>query len=178
MFERDDPQFEPTTRLVADTLQALPTPRVTIFHAEVFLATSGERYLNEIASRMGGGRIKTMWQAAFGINLEEWHVRNALRTSEPALSDFPDPLIGAFSDYPPPRDGVLTAAPQECGIPGVYKFKLEVPIGSRLDAPTSIGDVIGSSTAAAASAAEVTALLDDVDAWFLGSLTIEPEESA
>lgn len=178
MFERDDPQFEPTTRLVADTLRTLPTPRVTIFHAEVFLAASGKQYLNEIASRMGGGRIKTMWQAAFGINLEEWHVRNALLTSQPVLSDFPDPLIGAFSDYPPPRNGVLVSAPEECEIAGVYKFNLEVPIGTRLGTPTSIGDVIGSSTAASRSAAGVTALLDDVDAWFLGSLSIEPEVTA
>lgn len=173
MFERNDAQFDPTVELVADALNALPTPRVTIFHAEVFLAASGERYINEIASRMGGGRIKTMWQAAFGINLEEWYVRNVLRQSNPVMSEFPQPLIGACSDYPHPRNGVLVDAPAECEIEGVYKFKLEVPIGTHLGTPTSISDVIGSSTAARGSAEEVTAVLDQVDTWFLESVVIE-----
>lgn len=176
MFEREDPNFDSVTKLVHDTLRALPTPRVTIFHAEVFIAKTGKLFLNEIASRMGGGRIKTMWQAAFGINLEEWHVRNSSRMSKPVLSEFLDPLIGAFSDYPAPENGYLLSAAQDCDIPGVYKFKLEVPVGTYLDTPTSIGDVIGSSTAACSTAAEVNSLLDIVDSWFLKSISIGPSE--
>jgi len=173
MFEPDDVDFNRITELVSRALQVLPTPRVTIFHAEVFLASTGEILINEIASRMGGGRIKTMWHAAFGINLEEWQVRNALRKAGPVLSEFPPPLIGGFSDYPPPRNGVLVDAPTVCPIDGVYKFKLEVPIGTYLDTPTSIGDVIGSSTAASPTAAQVNELLDSVDRWFLESVTID-----
>lgn len=77
------------------------------------LKESGDRYLNEIASHMGGRRIRTMWQATFGTNLEEWHVRNALRQSYPVMSEFPHPLIGACSDYSHLQNGVLIEAPEE-----------------------------------------------------------------
>ncbi len=178
MFEPQDPMLDEVRDLVERTLVALPTPRVSIFHAEVFATADGELIVNEIASRMGGGRIKTMLHAAFGINLEEWYVRNAWRHGSPVLSDFPAPLIGAFSLYPPPEDGVLTSAPTECSIPGVFKFRLEVPIGAQLNAPTSISDVIGSATAVASSANEVCAVLDRVDEWFLDSIVIDPGAQA
>ena len=54
------------------TLKALPTPDYAIpFHAEFFCTAKNEIIFCEIASRVGGGRINTVFKQKKGVNLME-----------------------------------------------------------------------------------------------------------
>lgn len=172
MLEPGDSRITGFQELVGDALAALPTPEVTIFHAELFASPAHGLLLNEIACRMGGGRIKTAIEVAFGTNLEEWYVRNVLADECHALArTTPEPLAG-FALFPPPHAGVFRSAPAECDLPGIRRFKIETALGSTLSTAGSSVDAIATATVEGATAPEVRQRLADIKKWFTSQVEV------
>lgn len=171
MLEPDDPRVGPAVDLVRAALRALPTPDVSLFHAELFLTPTGELLVNEIGCRMGGGRIKTAMEVAFGVNLEEWYVRNVL-SDEPWHSGrrTPGPLAG-FAIIPP-APGRLVSAPSTCPVPGVRRYKVEAEVGSELAPARANGDAMASVTVEGSTEAEVLGRLGTATAWVTENLVV------
>lgn len=171
MLDLTDDGVEPALAMVERALATLPTPDVSLFHAELFRTADGAYLVNEIGCRMGGARIKTAMEVAHGVNLEEWYVRNALGdTVWDAGRARPEPLSG-FAIIPP-RPGRLDAAPSECPLPGVRRFKVEVELGAELTDATCNGDAMASITVEGADAREVVERLDRALAWAADSLVV------
>lgn len=170
MLETHDPRVQPALDLARRSLRALPTPDVSLFHAELFHTPTG-MLVNEIGCRMGGGRIKTAMEVAFGVNLEEWYVRNAL-SAVPWVAGrrAPDPLAG-FAIVPP-APGRLEFAPEQCPVPGVRRYKIEVPLGSELTAARANCDAMASVTVEGITADEVHDRLDAASAWVTQNFVI------
>jgi hypothetical protein len=172
----DDPLRAPLERLVSRAIMALPTPPATIFHAEVFRTPDGELLLNEIACRLGGGRIKAAVRLAFGVDLVELCVRAELLGPDalPAVPRVPSQLSGHVL-FPPTR-GVVAAVPGGCPVPGVHTFEFTKRVGDVISEPTSSVDALAMATVTGGTRAEVLRAIDDVITWYTASVRIVPSD--
>lgn len=64
---------------VDKVLHKLETPLIPIvFHAELFIKPNGSIVFCEIASRVGGGRVNSVFEISTGINLQEYFVESQI----------------------------------------------------------------------------------------------------
>jgi hypothetical protein len=73
-----DPAVAEARSVVQAALRALPCPDLTIFHAEIWRLNDNSFLLNEIASRLGGGKIRATITAAFGTDMVQRYVQAAV----------------------------------------------------------------------------------------------------
>jgi hypothetical protein len=165
MLDRDDPLFEPLRDLVRRTIEVLPTPENTIFHAEIFRDEAGRLLLNEIACRMGGGRNKDSLKAAFGVDLVELQVKAQLK-GIPVGDALAEPARMCGWLLIPPARGRLLRIPGECPVAGIVDYRAEARPGDVLHGPTSCESRVASFIAAGATRAEVEAALRRAHDWF------------
>ncbi len=168
-----DPQNSMTKRLqdfTAEVLEALPTPRHTAFHAEIFHTPDDRLVLCEIGSRTGGGRIVDGLAAGFDMSLAaEW--ARAECGLAPADERLPcDALLrprrlSGWGNIAPSA-GLLVSAPEECSLPGYREFSLHARPGELLDDPQSVVDVVASFVFSADSEAEADEKVGACRRWF------------
>ena len=99
----------PRLQAVAEeVLSALPTPKNTSFHLEVFHTPNDEIVFCEIGSRTGGALVNPTIELAFGINLTKQFVRTqaGLSPDFELVAKKPNSLFGWA--LCPPQSGVLT----------------------------------------------------------------------
>lgn len=104
MLDAQDPLFEPLRQLTLEAMGALPTPATTTFHAEIFRTPEGELLLNEIASRIGGGKIYETCRLALDVDMARDYVR-AVGGSFPCRIPFDEPTAWPDSRSSPDRQG-------------------------------------------------------------------------
>jgi len=145
-------------------LTVLPTPETTIFHAEVFRTPDGRLVFNEIASRIGGGKIHAAIKLAFGLDLGAAYVSAMTGGPAPEPCAAPDQVVGWLLF--PPFEGVLHGAPEHCSVPGVVDYRLHAKPGTRM-APSDFSmAAIASAVLTGPDRATVGESIDRTVAWF------------
>ena len=169
MLAGDHPLRE---RLVAFThrlLQALPTPRATTFHAEVFHTPSDELVLCEVASRTGGARTRQMLELATGVNVDRAWLRASVGQGTSGVDNqgvLPDgrPMFGQILIYP--KDGIFERPPATPRPSCVADEKIVGRPGERFYGGYKSGDTIASYVVTAATEDMVEQGIREVADWF------------
>lgn len=165
-------------QFVLDTHDALPSPRETAFHAEVFVTPDDRLVLCEIASRTAGARIVDGIATAYDINLSEAWARAycGLPQCDDRLTGgrLLPPLRMSGWGHIAPTPGVVKRAPSQCPLPGYRDFDIRAKVGDRLDRPSSVIDVIASFVFAADDEDHAERMVVDARRWFRDHTEIAP----
>lgn len=172
LLAAEDPLCEPLQDLTRAVLDTLPTPSSAIFHAEVFRTPDDELLLNEIACRVGGGRIRAVIKLAFGVDLNEYYLRSLGRNG-PQLRPAARPSQMAGQILFPPRPGRLAAAPSACPVEGAG-LSYTHQVGDTLTGAASSVDALLKVTVVGATREDVLARIDEVRKWYAESVVIDP----
>ncbi|UTT59425.1 ATP-grasp domain-containing protein [Cellulosimicrobium cellulans] len=173
-----DQAVAPVVALTRSAIDALPTPDVSIVHAEIFHDhRDGRFFLNEIACRLGGGRIKASFKLSFGRDLlEEYCTRLVAESPDAPFHSVPTQQAGFI--LVPSREGTVAAVPSTGAPEGVAEVRCHVAVGDRIRPAGSSIDAMASATAQAGTSAQVVRVLESVGAWFEDSLVVQDEEVA
>jgi hypothetical protein len=164
-----DPAVAEARAIVEAALSALPCPGLTIFHAEIWRLSDNTLVLNEIASRLGGGKIRATVAAAFGTDMAQRYVQGTLMP-ECLAADIPAPAprrAAGFVIVPPGRGTVVSVA----AIPGWLRDTLaEASVtarpGQTFNEPAaSAADTVAACVATGSDHSEVKARLESFVAW-------------
>lgn len=171
-LEPDDPYRAALVELTTSAVKALPTPNVSLFHAEVFRTPDGELVFNEIGCRVGGGKIRDMLIQAFGVDLLEWYVRHAFGTGDRMPTPAAAPRTQAGWLLAPPRPGVVTSVPSVCPLPAVKDYDLRVGVGTELTESTSSVDCVAAMVVVGDTRRVVLDELGHAMSWLNDSLVL------
>jgi len=173
MLEPGDPALSALKGVVVRALQALPTPPVSLFHAEVFGMEDGALVLNEIGCRIGGGKIRDVMRLAFGFDSIEWYARTVMEdeTINGYLPKTPTRQAGYAKV--PVRPGIVRAIPQRCMVSGIDVFEVKVRLGQQVHAPASLDDCLSVFATARPTRAEVHESLTGAVRWFNQAVRID-----
>ncbi len=148
-----------------------------VFHMELFHdPASGEVVFSECAARRGGGLIHEETQAKFNVDLGEAMLLCALG-HRPSFDVKTRPgTIG--SAYLLGRPGTLVGCPSRAellALPGVEYARVDVPLGTRLDAGTASTDQkIAQVMVAARSEEDLVRRFAEIRDWFDRRLVVIP----
>jgi biotin carboxylase len=173
LLDPDDPLTPQMQELTLRTVEALSFSQTMTFHAEIFRTPDGRLIMNEIGCRIGGAKIYETIQLAFGIDLAREYV-HAVGSPAAAPPRVTAPRVAAGHATFPGRPGTLVSAPQECAIPGVDQYRLNVPEGTVLDVAEHSSSRIASVVVKGADRAEVLDTLDRAVRWFDETAVIAP----
>ncbi|MCY8040621.1 ATP-grasp domain-containing protein [Bacillus spizizenii] len=143
----DNPLTSRLIGIVEKALKALPSPKTTTFHAEVFHTPDDKLVFCEIASRTGGGLIREAIQQGFGFDLNEVCVKKqcGLPYDIPDYSQLkigPKQLGGWI--LIPPKYGRLVKIPSIPFENWVTKQKVSAREGEVFQGASSSVDVVSS----------------------------------
>ncbi|MER7172986.1 ATP-grasp domain-containing protein [Streptomyces mesophilus] len=172
MLDRTDPRWEPSVKLVHETIAALPTPGTTLFHAEVFHTPDGRMLMNEIASRIGGAKVARALRAAFGISPVSEYLR-ALATGEVGFASGMEPEQLAGWLLMPPSPGRIRHIPTSCPVPDIDEFSVYAAAGQETKSAIASVDGLMTVVAVGEERAAVGKRLEETRDWFLGELVME-----
>lgn len=172
LLAAEDPLREPLQDVTRAVLDALPTPSSAIFHAEVFRTPDDELLLNEIACRIGGGRIRAVIKLAFGVDLNEYYLRS-LGCDGPPPRPAARPSQMAGQILFPPLPGRLAAAPSACPVEGAG-LSYTHQVGDTLSGAASSVDALLKVTVVGATREDVLVRTDEVRKWYAESVVINP----
>ncbi|MBL4963510.1 ATP-grasp domain-containing protein [Bacillus halotolerans] len=143
----DNPLTSRLTDIVEKALKALPSPKTTTFHAEVFHTPDDKLVFCEIASRTGGGLIREATQQGFGFDLNEVCVKKQCGLSydipnDSQLKRGPKQLSGWI--LIPPKHGRLVKVPSIPFENWITKQKISAKEGEIFQGASSSVDVVSS----------------------------------
>lgn len=161
-----DPRHAALMELTAGVIAALPPAALPLaFHLEAWIGADGEAVLCEIASRAGGGPIAAAYELVFGVHL----AREGLRAqcgAELTLAGQPPPPEAAWGWLViPPGRGTLVPPREPCPVPGA-RLTIEMKAGDVGAGVVHAADAAATAIVSAGTAAEVSARLDEVAAWW------------
>ncbi len=166
-LDADNP-LAPRLRVWMDQLlAALPTPRTTAFHAEVFHTPDDQLVLCEVASRVGGPRIPDIYRTAYEFDLVETFIKGQAG----CLGELPGGAVIAPKRVGgellmPSRLGRLDKAPTACELPGVLDYLLVGEPGTTHTAAHDQNDFIASFLFTAESEAQMLSQIEHAAQWF------------
>ncbi|MBW8308162.1 MAG: ATP-grasp domain-containing protein [Candidatus Paracaedibacteraceae bacterium] len=104
-------------------LSALPTPKSTVFHLELFQNRQNDLIFCEIASRAGGGYTNSIWTEAFEIPLRDIFYKIQAGLEIPKITlDFVPSCIPS-SVVLPKKSGKIIKISQKCPLDYVSRYK-------------------------------------------------------
>jgi hypothetical protein len=151
----------------------LPTPPISLFHAEAFGMEDGSLVLNEIGCRIGGGKIRDVMRLAFGFDAIEWYARTVL--ADDTINGYPSQMPARQAGYAkvPARPGVVRALPERCPDSEIDLFETKVRRGQQLHAPASLDDCLSVFATARPTRAQVHESLTGAVRWFNEAVRID-----
>lgn len=153
-------------------IKALPPLRGSAFHLEMIYSSIQDRlYFLEIASRVGGGGTRQIWNQSFQIDLLEEHVRLSaglpLGVTAKLPLTHPDFTIGDV--LIPPRVGVLLNIPESCNMTEVVGYYPQIKPGKRIDRIEKLSDNAVLAVVKAGSVDTFTQKVNELVEWFNAS---------
>jgi hypothetical protein len=150
--------------------QVLPAEPTMLFHLEAFIDRDGDIVLCEIASRLGGVFFNQELYEAWGLDARMTYLRAMRgdhRSSRPL--DVPVRQVGHISI--PPAAGILQAAPTECILPYVRRYKMYGKPGQEYKGMEFTNSEIVSAIVEGRDESQIKARLREFQAWFAESTT-------
>ncbi|MEU6073970.1 hypothetical protein [Micromonospora sp. NPDC047074] len=166
--------------LMATVVAALPAPaEATAFHAEVFHCPDDRLLLCEIACRPGGGGIVPTYERALGVNLYAASLRGQAGEDPSAVAGQVEPRQLAGFGWFAPKRGRLLSVPDNCPIPGVYRYAASGRPGTRYQGARSISDNIAKILLAGPADEDLDERMARLESWWDDSCDwLPPEEDA
>ncbi|SFX57131.1 ATP-grasp domain-containing protein [Thermoactinomyces sp. DSM 45891] len=169
LLESENPLLPRLVEFTQKLLKALPTPKNTSFHAEVFHTPHDELVLCEIASRTGGGFIREKIIQGFGIDLVKLSVQaqcGLVEQVSASLSNVPKlEMLGGYL-LVPAKKGVLKEMPADPLPEWVTQYKVTAHCGQKFNEISSSGDYIAKVLIKGESEAQVQNRIDELAMWF------------
>jgi biotin carboxylase len=174
-LDHDDPMNARVMDFTEDVIDALPTPRHTTFHAEVFHTPDDRLVLCEIASRNGGALISVVLRTMFGVHFPEAWVRAGCDLPVPVPRDGgrmrPARLAGEVTFLK--RRGLVRAIPDRVPFPWVTGYETPLRPGMWSPGPAASADFMAGMVAHGDTRAQVEERLRQASDWFLDALDID-----
>ncbi|HEY2515676.1 MAG TPA: ATP-grasp domain-containing protein [Polyangiaceae bacterium] len=178
-LEAGDPLRARLVEFTQRVVAAMPCPEMMPFHLEVFHTPDGRLVFNEIASRVGGGRIREIVLRSSGVDLARSWIAHQL-----GLPPDVPPAKAAGRVYGdaviPPRAGKIEGFARSLDLPGVLDLWVGCKEGDLLSPPEMSYAAIATILVEAESEAELTRRLAAAAAAFEASCrfqTIDAEHS-
>lgn len=150
--------------------QVLPGDPTMLFHLEVFIDEGGEIVLCEIASRLGGVFFNQELHEAWGIDPRMTYLK-AMRGKDVPVEPIEMPVRQVGHISIPPNRGVLRAAPSECTLPFVRRYKMYGKAGQEYKGMEFTNSEIVSAIVEGSDEREIETRLRAFQAWFAESTT-------
>ncbi len=183
MFEMLDPSDALVRRaraLVARALDALPTPEVTAFHAEMWVTPEDDLVMNEIGARVGGALTAPMIKAGFGVDLRRRFIECALDPEKVGRSGSEsEPGVSAGFALLPRQPGLVVAVdevPERLRRPWLLDLAVHVVPGVRSAAAVNSVDAAAHCLVMGADRAQVSARLRSVTDFLTGAIHYQDAE--
>ncbi len=129
-----NPLHDRLVNAAASVLKSLSTPKLAVFHCEIFHTYEDDQIIiNEIASR-SGGEVDTFFEVGYGIfPTKEW-VQAQIK------KDYIAPTrsvhrLSAFIKVPP-KNGTLLSIPSNNPFPWIVRYDLLAEVGQRFEEET------------------------------------------
>ena len=163
----DDPLFPRLMNYARDVLAALPTPRCTTFHLEVFRTPSDDLVFCEIASRTGGALTTAAVRAATGFDLDHEWFRAQVGQSRVADAT-PAVVAGLCAGWVLfyPEAGTLQAIPTEPAPSFVVEQRSRATIGETYHGGYKSGHYLLAYVVSGHDADDVARNADELAAWY------------
>lgn len=161
------PLFDRLITFVEQALAALPTPKNTTFHAEVFHTPEDKLIFCEIASRTGGGRIRESIISAFDINLDQLWIKTQAGINPDAQVWLSKPKVLSGWILIPPKKAKLIKFPDGNNLPDwVFEYRKTGQEGKSYNNPTKSSDCVASFVVIGDSEQHIKERLQEVETWF------------
>jgi hypothetical protein len=175
LLDARDPVTARARSAVAAALRALPAPEFAIFHAELWRRPDGSLVLNEIASRIGGGKIRATIAAAFGTDMLQRFVLGSAypeRLGEQVPAAVPARAAG-FVLIPPGSGtvGTVPGLPRRFQSGGFVEAAVTAQPGQVFAGAASSIESVAACVAAGSARPEVRSLLDSFAEWSLDAIS-------
>ena len=153
MLDNNNPLTEPLLNFAKKIIKNFPFYKHSTFHIEVFVTSSHDIKLCEVAARTGGGKINLMFKAAFGCDLNKLlfnlHLAAAKNDaceiknikSELACLKEPKNFAGFFLINP--ICGTFLSGAQNCKFEFVADYRLTAKAGQKFNGREYSGDNMG-----------------------------------
>ncbi|WP_066506635.1 ATP-grasp domain-containing protein [Abyssisolibacter fermentans] len=172
ILDENNPLAVRLNKQVLRLLEALPTPRNTSFHAELFHTIQDEIVLCEIASRTGGGKIDDVIHEVYGVNLSKLSVQcQAGLNIEVDNQKKSDKLYGFI--LTPPRKARFVGIKAEVLFDWIVDFKLLAKEGNSYEEPKDSADFIATTILNGNTEEDIKNKLDKFNNWLQDNLIWE-----
>lgn len=168
---RSDVQRAELVAVTTATLHALTGKTGTcLYHAELFVTPEGQVLVNEIACRIGGGKIYSTIQHVCSYDLIKEYVR-----TEIGFSAKPQPSEERFGGYLliPPKRGKVLCVPAACELPGIIETECNIQEGQVLNPAFSSVDRMFACVVSGSDLRESVERLAGIERWFYENSEIE-----
>lgn len=156
LISKENPILPKLVQFASQVIKTLPTPTETAFHLEAFYNDSDEIVICEIASRVGGPRVREMWMEGFNIDLGKTFIRMqaGLPYQTNNITSLELKTICGFVMIPS-QEGILDHMEEFCPFPWVvHYFPNLKKIGKLQQYSKQYGDPVASIVLAANSEQE------------------------
>lgn len=158
-------------RFTESVLSALPTPETTLFHCEIFKANDGTLLLNEIASRVPGGKILDTLNLAYEFSLVHAAAAWQCNVEGPLnFSDSPRQYTGCVTF--PRIHAVVKKIPNECPLTPVLYYELKAKVGDTLQPANGTNDRFAAMIVQGESPSNLEQNMEEASRWFLKNSSI------
>lgn len=156
-------------QVVQQSIDALPSPRIMAFHAEIFHTPNDELVFCEIASRVGGSKIGDMINSAFDFNLmESWLRLQCQLNLNRSVPNKPVNIVGNVLVHP--KKGMFIQAPK---VPIPFKaieYEILAEPGQSFDYGNHCNDCLASFVIEGDSEEETRVKLQECVEWFTSNM--------
>jgi hypothetical protein len=176
MLDYDNPLTKELINYAKKVLLALPTPKNTAFHLELFLEhNTGELVFCEIASRVGGGYIREILIDAFGVDLGTDHIRLSAglvpRCSGKSIPDKPKKISG-WTMFPDQK-GYIEKLPTTPEFPWVEFYNCTSKVGDIKNDATNVLDELASVHFSGNTSNDLEHKVKILTDWFYSNFTLK-----
>ncbi|MBK0023925.1 hypothetical protein IAE29_23450 [Ochrobactrum sp. S46] len=145
---------------------ALPLPKTSIFHLQLFHTPDDKLVLCEVASRLGGGVINEEVLYATGIDIKMAYVKASVSKDERFDADYKSPYTPTARIIIPPRPATLTKLPGSCDFPWVNTYRAYGVVGRQYGGPAMTNAEIASFVFHGSNEIELQSRAAILENWF------------
>lgn len=141
-----------------------PTPKLSLFHIEVFVDPDGQLTLCEIAARLGGNSINKEVLLAYGVDLKKCYL-NLCYSDNNQIDISNTPILCAGRYLIPPQTGRLIKKPTLFSAPFIIESHLNTNASNTYHKMKMSNDELINFLLIANSESEMQAHFNEIKAW-------------
>ena len=171
ILDDNHPLFHRLINYTQKLLSVLPSSEISGFHLELFhQPDQDDFFLCEIAARIGGMCINTMWKYSFGLELETEFLKLQAGMTTSAASLKKNVICARL--ICPSREGYLNSLPALSSFPWVEEYIYNANQGEKLPKVNELSDFLLSVVFVADSEGRIIERFSILDEWIKNNVVI------